>query len=92
MPYPSCLDAFGLGLLVSLYVESGKGQYLDQVQSLVAEVSRAGARPAFALVKLIEQCRPRLAPLASKKQKYPANHNRSYASPYWNIDRLLVPY
>jgi hypothetical protein len=37
-------DAFGLVLLVSLYVESGKRQYLDQAESLVAEVVRVLGR------------------------------------------------
>jgi len=33
-------DAFGLVLLVSLYVESGERKYLDQAESLVADVTR----------------------------------------------------
>jgi len=37
-------DAFGLVLLVSLYVESGKREYLDQAESLVAEVVRVLGR------------------------------------------------
>ena len=37
-------DAFGLILLVSLFVESGKRQYLDQAESLVAEVIRVLGR------------------------------------------------
>ena len=38
-------DAFGLVLLVSLYAESGERQYLDQAESLVAEVLRVLGRP-----------------------------------------------
>ena len=38
-------DAFGLVLLVSLYAESGERQYLDQAESLVAEVVRILGRP-----------------------------------------------
>ncbi len=38
-------DAFGLVLLVSLYAESGERQYLDQAESLVAEVYRVLGRP-----------------------------------------------
>ena len=37
-------DAFGLVLLVSLYVESGERRYLDQAESLVAEVVRVLGR------------------------------------------------
>lgn len=38
-------DAFGLVLLVSLYAESGERHYLDQAESLVAEVVRILGRP-----------------------------------------------
>ena len=38
-------DAFGLVLLVSLYAESGKRKYLDEAESLVAEVVRVLGRP-----------------------------------------------
>lgn len=38
-------DAFGLVLLVSLYAESGERRYLDQAESLVAEVVRVLGRP-----------------------------------------------
>jgi len=38
-------DAFGLVLLVSLYAESGERAYLDQAESLVAEVVRVLGRP-----------------------------------------------
>ncbi len=38
-------DAFGLVLLVSLYAESGERKYLDQAESLVAEVVRVLGRP-----------------------------------------------
>jgi hypothetical protein len=38
-------DAFGVVLLVSLYAESGKRQYLDEAESLVAEVLRVLGRP-----------------------------------------------
>lgn len=38
-------DAFGLVLLVSLYTETGDRQYLDQAESLVAEVVRVLGRP-----------------------------------------------
>jgi hypothetical protein len=38
-------DAFGLVLLVSLYAESGERRYLDQAESLVAEVGRVLGRP-----------------------------------------------
>ena len=38
-------DAFGLVLLVSLYVQSGDKKYLDQAESLVAEVVRVLGRP-----------------------------------------------
>ncbi len=38
-------DAFGVVLLVSLYAESGQRQYLDQAESLVAEVGRVLGRP-----------------------------------------------
>ncbi len=37
-------DAFGLVLLVSLYVESGERQYLDQAEALVADVVRVLGR------------------------------------------------
>jgi hypothetical protein len=37
-------DAFGLVLLVSLYAESGERKYLDQAESLVAEVVRVLGR------------------------------------------------
>ena len=38
-------DAFGLVLLVSLYAESGERKYVDQAESLVAEVVRILGRP-----------------------------------------------
>ncbi|MGO9995302.1 MAG: hypothetical protein ACLPTF_22680 [Steroidobacteraceae bacterium] len=38
-------DAFGLVLLVSLYAESGERKYLDQAESLVADVVRILGRP-----------------------------------------------
>jgi len=38
-------DAFGLVLLVSLYAESGERRYLDEAESLVAEVGRVLGRP-----------------------------------------------
>ena len=38
-------DAFGLVLLVSLYTELGKRRYLDEAESLVAEVVRVLGRP-----------------------------------------------
>jgi hypothetical protein len=38
-------DAFGVVLLVSLYAESGERQYLDEAESLVAEVVRVLGRP-----------------------------------------------
>ena len=38
-------DAFGLVLFVSLYAESGERKYLDQAESLVAEVVRILGRP-----------------------------------------------
>jgi hypothetical protein len=38
-------DAFGLVLLVSLYVESGERRYLDQAESVVADVIRVLGRP-----------------------------------------------
>jgi hypothetical protein len=38
-------DAFGLVLFVSLYAESGERQYLDQAESLAAEVGRILGRP-----------------------------------------------
>jgi hypothetical protein len=38
-------DAFGVVLLVSLYAESGDRQYLDEAESLVAEVVRVLGRP-----------------------------------------------
>jgi hypothetical protein len=38
-------DAFGLVLLVSLYAESGERKYVDQAESLVAEVVRIRGRP-----------------------------------------------
>jgi len=38
-------DAFGLVLLVSLYAESGERKYLDEAESLVAEVVRVLGRP-----------------------------------------------
>ena len=38
-------DAFGVVLLVSLYAESGERRYLDEAESLVAEVSRVLGRP-----------------------------------------------
>ena len=38
-------DAFGLVLLLSLYAESGERRYLDQAESLVAEVIRVLGRP-----------------------------------------------
>ena len=38
-------DAFGLVLFVSLYAESGERKYLDQAESLVADVLRVLGRP-----------------------------------------------
>ncbi len=38
-------DAFGVVLLVSLYAESGSRRYLDEAESLVAEVVRVLGRP-----------------------------------------------
>ena len=38
-------DAFGVVLLVSLYAESGERRYLDEAESLVAEVVRVLGRP-----------------------------------------------
>jgi hypothetical protein len=38
-------DAFGLVLFVSLYAESGKRKYLDEAESLVAQVVRVLGRP-----------------------------------------------
>ncbi len=38
-------DAFGVVLLVSLYAESGERKYLDEAESLVAEVGRVLGRP-----------------------------------------------
>ncbi len=38
-------DAFGVVLLVSLFVESGKRHYLDEAEWLVAEVDRVLGRP-----------------------------------------------
>lgn len=38
-------DAFGLVLFVSLYAETGERKYLDQAESLVAEVVRVLGRP-----------------------------------------------
>jgi hypothetical protein len=38
-------DAFGVVLLVSLYVESGERKYLDEAESLVREVLRVLGRP-----------------------------------------------
>src|ERR1019366_3176512 len=38
-------DAFGLVLFVSVYAESGERKYLDQAESLVAEVVRILGRP-----------------------------------------------
>jgi hypothetical protein len=38
-------DAFGVVLLVSLYAESGERIYLDEAESLVAEVGRVLGRP-----------------------------------------------
>jgi hypothetical protein len=38
-------DAFGVVLLVSLYAESGERRYLDEAESLVAEVSQVLGRP-----------------------------------------------
>jgi hypothetical protein len=38
-------DAFGLVLFVSLYAESGERKYLDEAESLVAEVVRVLGRP-----------------------------------------------
>jgi len=38
-------DAFGVVLLVSLYAASGRRQYLDEAEWLVAEVDRVLGRP-----------------------------------------------
>ena len=38
-------DAFGLVLFVSVYAETGERKYLDQAESLVAEVVRILVRP-----------------------------------------------